>query len=56
MGSNKQEKRMDNSKRWYLVHKVSGKSRRGFTTRAFARAHKRSTERILDTYNGVFVR
>lgn len=56
MGVNKQEKKMSNSKRWNLVHKVSGKSRRGFTTRAAARMHKRSTERILDTDNGVFVR
>jgi hypothetical protein len=44
------------SKRWVVIHKVTGKSRGAKTTRAAARDFKRSTERIYDMTNGVYVR
>lgn len=47
---------MSNEKRWSLIHRVSGNVRRMFETRAAARNAKRSTERIFDRENGVFVR
>lgn len=45
-----------NTKRWVLIHKQTKKARRYLATRAAARAHKRSTERIYDVRNGVYVR
>lgn len=48
--------KVQNNKRWVLVHKQTGKRRRALVTRAAARLHKRSTEYILDSVNGVYVR
>lgn len=52
------EKQMKASdiKRWVLVHKTTGNKRRSLKTRDQARAVKRSTERIFDTLNGIYVR
>lgn len=47
---------VQNNKRWVLVHKSTGKKRRALVTRRAARLHKRSTERIFDSRNGVYVR
>lgn len=47
---------MTTTKRWILVNKNTGKARVSKETRDEARMSKRSTERIYDTTNGVFVR
>lgn len=45
-----------NSKRWILVNKNTGTPRTAVATRELARARKRTTERIFDGVNGIFVR
>lgn len=42
--------------RWAIVNRKSGKVRTSVGTRDEARINKRSTERVFDTVNQVFVR
>lgn len=44
------------SKRWNIVNKKSGKTRRSVATREIARTVKNSNERIFDTVTNSYVR
>lgn len=46
----------ETNKRWALVNKNTNAVRAYRATRSAARKGKRTTERIYDTFNGVFVR